>query len=218
MIERLLSLIAPHECLGCNAEGAVLCAACGNGLPAAVSRCYRCGRATPAFRTCASCKASPLHSVRPCTTYEGLAKAVLWRLKFERARAAAADLAPLLTMPSPSGRELLIVSVPTATSRVRQRGYDQSQLLAQQLSALQRVPYVPLLARLGQQRQVGTSGATRRRQLHGVFRVTRPTLVAKKHIVLVDDVVTSGATLEAAAAELKHAGAWRVDAVTVACA
>ena len=219
MLEKLLTIIAPHECLGCGREGRLLCGNCAEDLPPAVSRCYRCQRATAGFRTCRSCKASPLHAAHAAVRYEdeGLSRAVVWRLKFERAKAAAGDIAPLLPLPPIVGdRAQLLVHVPTATSRTRQRGYDQADLIARHVSTLSGVPHVAALARLGQHRQVGTSGETRRRQLRGAFRVTQPALVSGKHIVLIDDVVTSGATLEAAAHALKQAGAWRVDAAVFA--
>ncbi|SRR6266568_3979600 len=216
MLERFIALIAPHDCLVCGTEGRLLCAACAAQLPMAVSRCYRCQRATPDFRTCTSCQTSPLHAARAVTPYQDIAKALVWRLKFGRAQAAARDIAPLLRLPSDAGHERLLVHVPTATSRVRQRGYDQARLIARRVSALHGIVCVPALVRHGQQRQVGMSGDARREQLRGAFRVTLPGLVSGKHVILIDDVLTSGASLESAAAALKQAGTWRVDACVFA--
>ena len=218
MIEKLLEILAPHECLGCGHEGLLLCDNCASRLPAAIARCYRCRRSTAEFRTCANCKASPLRTVRAAVRYEddGLVKALIHRFKFERAQAAAHDIAPLLQLPSDISRERIVVHVPTATSRVRQRGYDQAKLIARGVAARHGVMHVSALARIGQQRQVGASGSARRHQLQTAFRVTRPLLVAGKHVILIDDVLTSGATLEAAALTLKQAGAWRVEATVFA--
>jgi ComF family protein len=121
----------------------------------------------------------------------------------------AARLRPLL----PTGRDVVIVPVPTATSRVRQRGYDQAKLLARALSRQARLPYLDCLARTGQAHQHGASRSQRLRQLTAAFRVRRQRAVRGSHIVLIDDVVTTGATLEAAAAVLHAAGATRVEAV-----
>ncbi|SRR6266702_1959834 len=216
MLEQFVALIAPHDCLVCGTEGRLLCAACAAQLPPAVSRCYRCQRVTPGFRTCTSCQASPLRAVRAVTPYQGVAKALIWRLKFGRAQAAARDIALLLQLPPEAGHARLLVHVPTATSRVRQRGYDQARLIARRVSALHGIAYVPALVRHGQQRQVGMSGEARREQLRGAFRVALPKVVSSKHVILIDDVLTSGASLESAAAALKQAGAWRVDACVFA--
>src|SRR6266702_2307994 len=95
---------------------------------------------------------------RAVTPYQGVAKALIWRLKFGRAQAAARDIALLLQLPPEAGHARLLVHVPTATSRVRQRGYDQARLIARRVSALHGIAYVPALVRHGQQRQVGMSG------------------------------------------------------------
>jgi ComF family protein len=214
MIEPLLTLIAPHECLQCTTEGSLLCENCMQKLPLPDSTCYRCEQSTTNFVTCKSCsRNSLLHSVVPYTQYVGIAKDLIWNLKFSRTKAAARDIARQLHIPtSHDGHPMVIIFVPTATSRIRVRGYDQARLIAQSLARLHRITLMPALVRIGQHRQVGASGQMRRAQLHQAFRTTYKAQVAGKHIVLVDDVVTSGATLDAAATVLKKAGAWRIDA------
>jgi ComF family protein len=112
--------------------------------------------------------------------------------------------------------DMMLVHVPTAAVRVRQRGYDQAELLTRELSRLTGLPQRYLLARSGSSRQVGASRAERVLHLSDAFRVRRPELVAGKRILLVDDVLTTGATIEAAARTLKKAGAARVDAIVFA--
>jgi len=134
-------------------------------------------------------------------------------MKFERARAATATIASALHAP-PISTQTVVVPIPTATTRMRQRGYDHAKLIARHFARLNHVAYAPALARMGQHRQVGASGERRRQQLATAFRATQP--LAGKCIILIDDVVTSGATLEAAARTLRIAGAARVDATVFA--
>lgn len=185
-----------------------------------VPQCYRCRAVNLDGRTCRSCRSqAKVFRVRAFTSYKVLAKRLVWRLKFQRAGAAGAEigrmLAPLLSedfLPE----DMVIVHIPTATSRVRRRGYDQAALIARELARCSGAPYRPLLSRSGQHKQVGASREKRKSQLEQAFQVRRPRHAQGKHIVLVDDVVTTGATLEAAANVLKQAGAKRVEAIVFA--
>jgi len=214
MFDKIIAFFAPHECLGCAQEDTLLCTGCITALPAARGCCYHCQRVQSSYAPCAACsKVSPLASVWATTNYEHLAKTLVWHMKFERARAATTTIASALLAP-PISKQTVIVPIPTATTRMRQRGYDHAKLIARHFARLHHVAYAPVLARMGQHRQVGASGERRRQQLVTAFRVTQP--LADKHVILIDDVVTSGATLEAAAATLRKAGAARVDATVFA--
>mgnify|MGYP001567554644 FL=1 len=206
-------------------EGDLLCSGCLAGLPDVPERCYRCHRASIQGQTCTDClRTSYLLNVQVGTNYEGYAKDLIWRLKLAGAQAAASvmasRLAPLLVSRSkslqPNTHPLLIVPLPTATSRVRQRGYDQARLLARELSRQTGIHGLGLLARSGQAHQHGLSRQQRLTQMEQVFRVTRPQLVSEASIILVDDVVTTGASLEAAARALHQAGAAHISAVVFA--
>jgi ComF family protein len=110
----------------------------------------------------------------------------------------------------------LLVPVPTASSHVRRRGYDQAKLITRLVAAQTGLHYTDCLIRTGQSRQVGASRRQRLEQLQHAYRTTEHKLIKAAHIILIDDVVTTGATLEAAAGALRRAGASRIDAVVFA--
>jgi ComF family protein len=212
MFEQIISLIAPYQCLECQKDGSLLCPACWDILPVPARNCYKCGRIS-----CKTCHA-PLRSVFAATAYDGLAKELIHRLKFERARSGADVMASILARRMPPIGDAVVSFVPTANSRVRMRGYDQAALVAKRLASLRSAAYAPLLHRVGQQRQVGKTKTVRREQLKGSFLIKAPSKVKNQHILLVDDVLTTGATLEIAATALYKAGARRVDAAVFAVA
>ena len=217
MIDHLLSFIAPHTCLQCGVEGSLWCDACRRTAPLAAERCYRCHRYSPAGRTCTACRRkSPLYSVRAATRYEGHAKRLVWRLKFVRARAGAYDAGELIVSRFALPDGAVMTPVPAVTGHVRRRGYDQSVLIARQIARRSGVPYAPLLLRHGQRQQRSAPRSQRLTQLADAFQPVRYERIQGAHVVLVDDVITTGATLEAAARALRAAGAKRVSAVIFA--
>lgn len=219
LTERFISLLAPHDCLGCGREGPLVCGWC---LPDAAvplpARCYKCHAYSPGSITCAKCRrSSRLNHVWAASEYEGLAKQLVYSLKFGRSQAAAIPIAALMAEALPwLSPDILIAHIPTATSRRRQRGYDHAQLLAKQLARAKDLRQMTLLGRRGQSRQVGAKRQERLRQLEGAYYARHPKLITGSHIMLVDDITTTGATLEAAAQVLKRAGAKTVDAVVFA--
>lgn len=217
-LEPLINVIAPHTCVMCGAESKLVCDWC---LPDFVGmvppRCYICYAVSPYGAVCSRCRSkSALKHVWVRTDYVGNAKQIIHSLKFERVKAAGATLAKLMSESLPYlNPQTILVPLPTANKRVRQRGYDQATLLARELGNILQLPHKRLLSRLGQSRQVGTTRRQRSAQLASAFRVTSKTLPGT-HVVLVDDVLTTGATLESAAQVLKQSGAKQIDAVVFA--
>lgn len=223
LFDNLLAVIAPQDCVGCSTEGALLCGDCRRDLAPAILCCYRCHLVGDTFATCTLCRSvSPLGSVLVATRYEAAAKDVIWKLKFGRARGAGTEIAQVVEDRLRLGRllagrrNIIITHAPTATRRVRQRGYDQAALIAQSLARGNGVPYCRLLARRGHLKQIGATKAMRTSQLNGAFYAVHRRRIRGAHVILVDDVITTGATLEAAARVLLDAGARRVDAVVFA--
>lgn len=219
ILDRLLSIVAPHLCIVCGAEGGLLCAWClPDAFPGLPSRCYRCLRISTDSATCERCRR--LTAVRHAwivTDYAGPAKQLVHKYKFDRARAAAPILGTAMAGVLPyHAADTLVVPVPTASVRIRQRGYDHALLAARHLAACANLDCVQAVSRLTQSRQVGANRQQRHDQLRDAFLVTRPQLVQNKDILIVDDVLTTGATIEALARLLKQAGASTVMAVVFA--
>lgn len=215
--EYIIALVAPHSCIGCGLEGSLLCTWCVERLPPVPpSRCYRCKALTREFAPCRGC-ASRLRHVWPTTLYEGLAKDILQRYKFARAQAAAEILAEHMNNILPHFPADTVVSyVPTATKRARQRGYDQAELLARSLAVKRELSCKRLVTRLTQTRQVGANRAQRIAQMQHAFCLASPRQPIPKKVLLIDDILTTGATIESVAVVLRSAGVRHVDAAVFA--
>lgn len=203
-------------CGGSGGSGRDLCAACHAGLPWQGHACLRCALPLPQAGVCGSClqHPPPLDETRATFDYAFPLDRLLPRLKFHGDFAAGRVLAQAMAercalLPRPEA----IVPIPLHRARLRQRGYDQALELAKPLAhALQ----LPLLANALQRRKTTTAqsrldAAARQRNLRDAFVVARSEALPA-HVVLVDDVMTTGATLHAAARALHKAGVQRVDA------
>lgn len=219
VLDSLLGLIAPHSCLVCEQDGSLLCDMCADSyLEPVPPRCYRCLNLSTDSEVCRLCrKVSRIRHVWVATDYDGVAKQLASALKFERARAAATVIATHMadTLPYFSA-DTVITFVPTATSRERQRGYDQSRLIAKEIARIKKCQFAPLLGRTGQTRQVGAARDKRVAQMKASLYPLPSEISSKLRIVLVDDIVTTGASIEAGAAALKSVGARHVSAAVFA--
>lgn len=194
-----------------------MCLVCQRHLDFAAGRCFGCRQLSGGGKTCPKCRrSSKLFSVTAAVEYDNTAKTLVYKLKFYGARAASATMADLLVKNSDLSSDSLLVHLPTATNRLRQRGYDHAKILTRDISRRLGLPRADLLARTGQARQVGASRRQRLAQPRGNYLVKNQRLVKGKKIVLVDDVMTTGASLSAAAEVLKQAGAKRVEGLVFA--
>ena len=189
---------------------ALLCAACNAELPRlAPPRCPRCALASPRSEVCGRCLAETPHydATVAALAYEFPADALVHSLKFRGELALAGFLAQLLSQRLGEDQVDHVVPVPLSAERLRGRGYNQSVEIARHLrsgkldlSLCERSRDTPA--------QMDLPYAERRRNVRGVFRCTRAIL--GRTVAVVDDVMTTGATLDELASVLKAAGAARV--------
>jgi len=178
--------------------------------------CPRCGKPQPSGILCPGCVGwqAEIDGIRSPFRFDGVMRQAIYQLKYRNLRALAVPLAKLLhdylsTNPVPGEA---VVPVPLHQKRLRERGYNQSSLLARELGKLINLPVVDsCLIRLRHAPpQARTSTVDKRRSnVAGAF-TCRDQRLQDKQVLLVDDVSTSGATLDACAGALKAAGATSV--------
>jgi ComF family protein len=226
-----LDLVFPAVCPVCRQTlGAgrhdPLCGACWEAIARlAAPCCGRCGVAAgalvPAAGLCGGCLAEPPEWdwARAGAEYTGVVRDAIHAFKFEGRRALARPLAALVAAQwaaaLPAGVEAL-VPVPLGRTRERERGFNQAGLLAERLGAILGRPVRPRWLRreriTGPQSDLGA--AARRANVRGAF-AAHPG-VAGRHVVVVDDVLTTGATAAECVRALRAAGAVQVGVLTVA--
>jgi ComF family protein len=218
----LWELFFPTRCLGCGRRGVLLCSTCGPMLPwLTIAVCPRCAKQSISGRLCGRCSLPYLASIRAACTFDGVIRTAIHRFKFRHTRYLAPFLAQVMAQ-SLARRPIqadLLVPVPMSPSRRRERGYNHSELLAAALARLTTLPEPSpeLLAKSKETRpQVGLSAVERRKNLRGAFACPSPELLAGRRCLLIDDVITTGATLNACAQPLIEAGAKRVMGLVVA--
>lgn len=216
-------LPTPRNCLFCQEAigGFGLCEACAAAYEKKArlnGQCQRCGSFGVRGQVCDVCRHWPKYLIRVQAVwpYDKEARAAILAYKYHQQPWMAKGLAQASIGHLPAGVEAL-VPVPLHASRRRERGYNQSSLLAKALAAAGGPPVVEALRRTkATPHQVGLSKAARLHNLDGAIAVARPEAIAGKHICLVDDVITTGSTIEHCARALHSAGAKVVSALVLA--
>jgi ComF family protein len=222
----LLAVLLAPACAACGSPldrptGPPVCTACWTAiLPLAPPCCQRCGDPLPGVSAvaghCPRCRSRrcPIDAARAVGDYDGVLRLLVHALKYDRRRSLARPIASLMRE---RGADLLatadaVVPVPLHGWRRLTRGFNQAADLARHLGP----PVVPALRRVRHTRsQTDLAADARRRNVRGAFEATRAAArLAGARAVLVDDVATTGATLEACARALKRAGVREVRALT----
>ncbi len=209
----LTELFWPAHCAGCNRVGAFACAACLRKLTLPAPRRY------PVF--------TDLDRLIAATSLTDTAQSFVYALKYRGVQSLAAPLADRICdlinlRPDTAtlfGSNPIIIPVPLHGTRLRERGFNQAELLARRIAtnAAMLLDTTSLIRTRPTGQQAKQAGrAARRDNMEGAFAVLNSAAVANRDIVLIDDVCTTGATLQDCARALKESGARSVSAIVLA--
>jgi len=238
-LDAALDLLFPAVCPVCRARSddpahRPFCRGCWAALPLLSGpACRVCGRrfvGLPAGFACDACRRTPppFDFARAVAAYQDGMREAIHALKYAGRRAVAPPLAGLLADAGPrlvatSGEAIdavvdAIVPVPLHPARLAERGFNQAELLAAPCAQRWARPLLTraLVRTRATRPQTDLDAAGRRQNVAGAFAVARPAEVAGRRLLLVDDVLTTGATAWAAARALRHSGAAAVGVLVLA--
>jgi ComF family protein len=219
---KAIDWVYPPTCSGCQKSKARWCNQCQSQVSVIGENiCPICGEPQNNKQICADCLSvrPPFDALRSFGIFKGPLREALHCLKYKKDIGISETLSLyLINMLKTLNWELdLITAVPLSQKRLKERGYNQSDWLSRPLSLYFGIPFVSqALERFRDTRsQVGLSAIERQTNVHGAFH-SKASLVGGKNILLVDDVTTTGATIQSCTSALLQAGAGRVFGLTVA--
>lgn len=223
LLGTLTSLLLPARCVGCGLRGELLCPSCDRDVPwLPYPLCPGCGQIGRHIADRNECSGTSAHlaDVLVACAFEGPVRKAVHALKYRGARNHAALLADLVVRARALdlGGIDLLVPVPLSRNRQRVRGFNQAELIARAVARRLDVPFASeaVLRSRDTMSQVGLDGDQRRANVAGAFLCPDAALVSGRHVVLLDDVTTTGATFRACAEPLADAGAASVTGLAVA--
>jgi ComF family protein len=221
----LKDLLFPRYCFGCQKEGEYLCEDCLATLEIFERQfCPICQKPTVSGKACSRCqRKSSLKGLFCATSYEGLIEKMIHSFKYSPfIRELAKPLSFLIIAHFSlldkriEGKEWLMVPIPLSKKRLKWRGFNQAVELAKILSRNWNLEYGEVLIRRKEvSPQAELKKEERWKNVKEAFEVIQPELVKRKKILLVDDVFTTGATLQEASRALKKAGAKEVWGIVI---
>lgn len=218
----ILDLVAPHSCRGCGALGSVLCERCKKYNSESI------------LKICSRCKKSILKCHCQAPVYaafyrEGLMKDLVEEYKYHSVRATASILAEMLSLTIPENfpsesdtHNVSVIPLPTVPKHIRERGFDHTLLIAKELGLIRKWKVEQALLRNKNTVQVGADEKTRKLQATSAYQISekwlrhqKPKTDGSKTYLLLDDVWTTGASMEAAISVLKKAGATNIASAVI---
>lgn len=218
-----LDWVYPPSCAVCEKPGYALCLNCSNEILFISGKvCSICGVPIHGNRDVCQecCEHQPAYDgMRNVAFYGGVIRECVHALKYQNNQSLGRYFSDLM-LPIVLNAEWhvdVVIPVPLSRERYKERGYNQAAAIARPLAIVLEKPFVPFgLAQIRDTKsQVGLSGEQRRQNVVGAFKAI-PELVNGKNILLVDDVMTTGSTMESCAKALKVAGANKVYCITIA--
>jgi ComF family protein len=218
-----LDLLFPLRCIECGKEGSLICPHCRERLAwIKPPVCPICGVDKPLDTPCTNCPMfrPAIDGIRAPFRFEATIRSAVHQLKYRNLRALASPLAAMMAgyLYENALPHDIIMPVPLHHKKLRERGYNQSELLAKELGKLTGIPLeTECLVRLRHTpaQAMTTSLQERHGNLAGAFACKNDSMLGRK-VLLIDDVATSCATLDACAVALKSAGAVSVWGLTLA--
>lgn len=207
-IRALSELFCPHYCLMCGKLGEILCAECKNyNIHDHVNHCLKCG--VVVRDRCSTCSLPYNHAWMVGYKSERLGE-MIDKFKYQSVRALVWPLAEMLAAVLPClPEDTIVVPLPTIRRHVRERGLDHAWLLGKRLAMLKGWRCDRLVARMRDSVQVGASAEVRRAQAKVAYGL-RGDVRSLAHYLVLDDVYTTGASVEAVCGLLRDAGAQNV--------
>jgi len=208
MIDTLLSLVAPHRCSSCGEIGSVLCESCKHNIVSEMfSGCLLCAQPCGSRGVCGACaKATAVKQAWCVGERDGALKVLLDEYKFDSKREASRVCASLLDTVIPVlPDDIAVISIPSAPNAVRARGFDHMGRIAEEFAKARSLKRIVLLERASSATLHLLPARERVKLSSSLFRLTGQPV--PRRVLLLDDIVTTGTTMRAAAQLLRGAGA-----------